>query len=116
MKLGLIESQFADIIWKNEPLASGELVRICAEKLEWKKPTTYTVLRKLCNKGIFQNEDGIVSSRISKEDYYAMQSEEFVNETFAGSLPAFLAAFTSRQKLSEDEIKELQDLIDKNRG
>lgn len=115
MKLGVIESRFADIIWENEPLASGQLVKLCAEKLEWKKPTTYTVLRRLCERGIFQNEDGIVSSLISKEDYYAMQSEEFVNETFAGSLPAFLTAFTSRQKLSEEEIKELQDLIDRSR-
>lgn len=115
MKLGVIESRFADIIWENEPLASGQLVKLCAEKLEWKKPTTYTVLRRLCERGIFQNEDGIVSSLISKENYYAMQSEEFVNETFAGSLPAFLTAFTSRQKLSEEEIKELQDLIDRSR-
>lgn len=115
MKLGVVESRFADIIWENEPLASGQLVKLCAEKLEWKKPTTYTVLRRLCERGIFQNEDGIVSSLISKENYYAMQSEEFVNETFAGSLPAFLTAFTSRQKLSEEEIKELQDLIDRSR-
>lgn len=115
MKLGVIESRFADIIWENEPLASGQLVKLCAEKLEWKKPTTYTVLRRLCDRGIFQNEDGIVSSLISKEEYYAMQSEEFVNETFAGSLPAFLTAFTSRQKLSEEEIKELQELIDRSR-
>ncbi len=115
MKLGIIESQFADIIWENEPLPSGELVKLCAEKLEWKKPTTYTVLRKLCNRGIFQNENGIVCALISKEEFYAMQSEEFVKETFNGSLPAFLTAFTSRQKLSEEEIEELQKLIDENR-
>lgn len=115
MKLGLIESKFADIIWANEPIASGKLVKLCAEKLEWKKPTTYTVLRRLCDRGIFCNENGMVSSVISREDYYAMQSEEFVNETFAGSLPAFLTAFTSRQKLSEEEIKELQALIDRSR-
>lgn len=115
MKLGLIESRFADIIWENEPLASGKLVKLCAEELEWKKPTTYTVLRRLCDRGIFRNEGGVVSSIVSKEEYYAIQSEEFVNETFSGSLPAFLTAFTSRQKLSEEEIKELQDLIEKSR-
>lgn len=115
MKLGLIESRFADIIWENEPVASGKLVKLCAEELEWKKPTTYTVLRRLCDRGIFRNEGGVVSSIVSKEEYYAIQSEDFVNETFSGSLPAFLTAFTSRQKLSEEEIKELQDLIEKSR-
>lgn len=116
MKLGAIESQFADIIWHNEPIPSGELVKICAKELSWKKSTTYTVLRKLCERGIFQNVDGMVSSVISKEDFYAIQSEEFVQETFKGSLPAFLTAFTSRNKLSEQEIQELEQLIKKNRG
>lgn len=116
MKLGVIESQFADIIWQNEPIPSGELVKLCATELRWKKSTTYTVLRKLCERGIFQNVDGVVSSVISKEDFYAIQSEEFVQETFKGSLPAFLAAFTSRNKLSEQEISELEQLIKKNRG
>ena len=116
MKLGAIESQFADIIWHNEPIPSGELVKICAKELSWKKSTTYTVLRKLCERGIFQNVDGMVSSVISKEDFYAIQSEEFVQEKFKGSLPAFLTAFTSRNKLSEQEIQELEQLIKKNRG
>ena len=116
MKLGVIESQFADIIWHNEPIPSGDLVNICAKELSWKKSTTYTVLRKLCERGIFQNVDGMVSSVISKEDFYAIQSEEFVQETFKGSLPAFLTAFTSRNKLSEQEIQELEQLIKKNRG
>ena len=110
-KLGVIESRFADIIWNNEPIKSGELVKICAEELSWKKPTTYTVLRKLCERGIFQNVDGIVSSVISRDEFYAMQSEQFVNDNFKGSLPAFLAAFTSRNKLSEQEIEELEELI-----
>ena len=110
-KLGVIESRFADIIWNNEPVKSGELVKICAEELSWKKPTTYTVLRKLCERGIFQNIDGIVSSVISRDEFYAMQSEQFVNDNFKGSLPAFLAAFTSRNKLSEQEIEELEELI-----
>ena len=111
MKLGQIETIFADLIWKNEPIASGNLVKLCNETLDWKKSTTYTVLKKLCERGIFQNENGIVTSRISKEAFYAEQSEEFVNENFGGSLPAFLAAFTSRNKLSEKEIIELMQLI-----
>lgn len=115
MRLGVIETRFAEMIWANEPIASGKLVKMCAEEFEWKKPTTYTVLRRLCDRGLFCNEGGVVSSIISKEDYYAMQSEEFVKETFAGSLPAFLTAFTSRQKLSKEEIQELQELIDKSK-
>lgn len=116
MKLGAIEARFADIIWKNEPISSGELVKICVKELSWKKSTTYTVLRKLCERGIFQNIEGIVSSVISRDDFYAIRSEEFVQETFKGSLPAFLTAFTSRNKLSEQEIFELEHLIKKNRG
>ena len=112
MKLGVVESQFADIIWQNEPLSSTELVKICLEKLEWKKSTTYTVVRKLCERGIFKNENGTVSSLISKEDFYAMQSEKFVDETFEGSLPAFIAAFTKRKQLSSEEIEQIQRMID----
>lgn len=110
-KLGVIETHFAEIIWKHEPLSSRELVELCEEELSWKKSTTYTVLKKLCDRGIFQNNKGTVTSQISREEYYAVQSEEFVNETFKGSLPAFLAAFTSRNKFSEQEIEELQRLI-----
>ena len=115
LKLGVIEARFADIIWNNEPLSSGELVKRAAEELDWKKSTTYTVLKKLCERGFFQNENGTVSSKISKADYYAMQSEEFVNETFGGSLPSFIAAFTSRNKLSEKETLELVQLIMESR-
>ena len=112
LKLGLVESKFADIIWSHEPLPSGELVKLCEVQLHWKKPTTYTVLRKLCERGIFQNADGMVTSRISREDFYAMQSEKFVEETFAGSLPAFLAAFTTRKSLTAEEIAQIRSLID----
>jgi len=112
IKLGVVESQFADIIWENEPLSSTELVKICLEKLEWKKSTTYTVLRKLCERGIFRNDNGKVSSVISKEDFFAMQSEKFVEETFEGSLPAFIAAFTKRKQLKADEIEQIQRMID----
>lgn len=113
--LGAVESRFADIIWENEPLSSGALVRLCEAALHWKKPTTYTVLRKLCARGIFQNENGTVTALLSRQEFYARQSEAFVDTSFGGSLPAFLAAFTTRKKLSEQEIRELQTLIDQNR-
>ena len=97
MKLGSVESRFADIIWHNEPLTSGQLVQLCQQELNWKKPTTYTVLRKLCERGLFKNENGTVTSLISRENFQSLQSEQFVEETFKGSLPAFIAAFTARK-------------------
>lgn len=112
LKLGVVESRFADLIWRNEPLHSRELVQLCQAELNWKKPTTYTVLRKLCERGIFQNVEGIVSSRISRQEFYAMQSEKFVEETFEGSLPAFLAAFAARKPLSQEEVAEIRRMID----
>ena len=114
-KLGAVEARFADLIWENEPLASGELVRLCGKELDWKKSTTYTVLRRLCERGIFQNENGTVTSCLSKQDFYAKQSVQFVEESFDGSLPQFLAAFTTKKKLSQKEIEELEKLIDKSR-
>ena len=116
IKLGAIEARFADLIWQNEPISSGELVKLCQQELTWKKPTTYTVLRRLCERGLFQNENSVVTSCISRQEFYARQSEKFVEETFDGSLPAFLAAFGSRKKLSEGEIDQLQQLIDRMRG
>lgn len=115
MGLGIIEKRFADIIWSHEPIASGELVKLCAEELDWKKSTTYTVLKKLCEKGYFKNENGIVTSIISQEEFYASESDNFVKETFKGSLPAFIAAFSSKNKLTKEEIVELQELINKSR-
>ena len=112
IRLALVESVFADIIWENEPISSGELVKLCEEKLNWKKSTTYTVLRKLCGRGIFQNKDGKVTSVLSKSQFQAVQSEQFVSETFGGSLPAFIAAFTARKGLSEQEIDQIRKLID----
>lgn len=112
VRLAFVESNFADIIWENEPVASGELVKLCEEKLNWKKSTTYTVLRKLCERGIFQNKDGIVTSILSKQEVQVAQSEQFLSETFGGSLPAFLAAFTSSKKLSQEEINEIHKMID----
>ena len=111
-KLGVVEAKFADIIWRQEPLSSGELVKICAEELSWKKSTTYTVLKKLCDKGIFRNQEGRITSLISRQDFYAAQSARFVEDTFEGSLPAFLAAFTSRKSLSREEIAEIRNMID----
>ena len=108
MKLGLVESKFADMIWSHEPLSSRELVNLAQAELGWKKSTTYTVLKKLCDRGIFQNQGGIVTSRISRQDFFAMQSEKFVEETFAG----FLAAFTQRKPLSQQEIAEIRRMID----
>lgn len=111
-RLGVIESKFADIIWNNEPLGSGELVKLAQNELEWKKSTTYTVLRKLCGRGIFRNENGTVTSCISKEEFFAKQSKQYVEEEFGGSLPAFLAAFTNGNKLSKEEADEIRRMID----
>ena len=111
-KLGAVESRFAELIWENAPINSTALVRLCEKELGWKKSTTYTVLKKLCARGIFQNVNGTVRVLVSKEAFAAAQSERFVEETFSGSLPAFLAAFTSRKPLSKSELEELQQLID----
>jgi len=116
MKLGAIESRFAQIIWDNEPLTTGQLIGLCARELEWKRTTTYTVLKKLCDKGIFKTENSLVTAVISRQEFEGMQSEQFVEETFKGSLPAFLTAFNSRKKLSDADIDEIQKLIDSMRG
>jgi len=116
MKLGAIETRFAEIIWANAPLTTNQLIKLCAEELGWKRTTTYTVLKKLCEKGIFKTENSLVTAVISKREFEGMQSEQFVEETFKGSLPAFLTAFNSRKKLSESEIDEIQKLIDQMRG
>ena len=111
-QMGTVESKFADIIWENEPISSTELSKRSEEILKWKKSTTYTVLKRLCDKGIFQNNKGTVTSLISKQEFYSLQSEKFVEETFEGSLPAFLAAFSKRKKLSADEVAQLRKMID----
>lgn len=111
LQMGVVESRFADIIWKNEPLSSKELAKRSEEELKWKKTTSYTVLKRLCDKGIFQNNKGTVTSIISREEFYSMQSEKFVEETFEGSLPAFLTAFTSRKTLSPEEVEQLRKIV-----
>ena len=113
-RLGEIEMKFAELIWSREPIASGELAALCLEELNWKRTTTYTVLKRLCDKGIFQNEKGIVTSRVSRQMFQAKQSEEFVKGAFGGSLPDFVAAFVSQKKLSREEIEELKRIIDEN--
>ena len=115
-KLGEVESIFAGIIWNNEPLSSRRLAELAEEKLNWKRTTTYTILKRLCDRGLFRNQNGTVTSLVSREEFYARQSERFVEDTFQGSLPAFLAAFGSRKKLSDSEIDELQSIIDSMRG
>lgn len=115
MRLGAVESRFADIIWKREPLPSGELVKLCQAELGWKKSTTYTVLRKLCDRGIFQNEGGVVTALISREEFNTLQSRHFVEETFDRSLPAFLAAFMGGKTISDAEAEELKAVIDRFR-
>ena len=112
MKLGNVESRFADLVWEHAPLGSGELVKLCEKELNWKKPTTYTVLRKLCQRGLFRNEGGVVTAAMSREEYCALQSEEFVEETFGGSLPGFIAAFTQRRKLTAEEAEAIRKLIE----
>jgi len=112
MKLGAVESHFADIIWENEPLTTKELTVLCEKELNWKRTTTYTVLKKLCNRGIFATNDSVITSLISKEEFSASQSEEFVRENFQGSLHAFIAAFTSKKTLSHEELTEIKELLD----
>lgn len=115
-RMGTAEARFAELIWANEPVTSGQMAKISATEFNWKKTTSHTVLKRLCERGIFQNNGGVVRSLISREEYYARHSKTYVEETFGGSLPAFLAAFGTGQKLSEQEIDELKKLIDGMKG
>lgn len=110
-KLGIIESKFADLIWDHQPVSTSELIKLCEKEFEWKRTTTYTVLKRLSEKGLFENENGTVKALMSREEFYSLKTETFVNESFGGSLPAFLAAFTSRKKLSGEEVDEIKKLI-----
>lgn len=111
-RLGAIETKFADIVWENAPISSGELVKLCGSKLEWKKSTTYTVLKKLCDRGLFQNEGGIVRVLVTRQAFNARQSQRFVEETFDGSLPAFIAAFAAGKKISERDLTYIRRMLD----
>lgn len=112
LKMGTSEAKFADMIWEREPIASGDLARLAGQVFSWKKTTAFTVLKRLCERGLFQNREGVVTSLISKKEFYARHSEQYVKEAFGGSLPAFLAAFGSGKKLTEKEIDEIQKIID----
>ena len=116
MELGEVQERFAKIVWENAPIPSGELAKLCEKELNWKKSTTYTVLKKLCDRGIFANEDGVVRSLYNKEQFYAAQSRQYVDEAFEGSLPAFMAAFSSGRRLSEKDVKEIRALLDSWEG
>jgi len=116
LKMGTAEARFADIIWANEPITSGQLAKIGATDFNWKKTTSHTVLNRLCERGLFKKENGVVTSLISRDEYYARHSEQYIEETFGGSLPAFLASFGTRKKLSDKEIEELQKVIESMRG
>lgn len=111
-RLGAVESKFADIIWSHKSLSTTELIRLAEAQLGWKRTTTYTVLKRLCSRGLFETENGIVNVLISKEEFYSKRSEEIVYDDFGGSLPAFIAAFTSRKNLTEKEIDEIKDIIE----
>ena len=111
-RLAPLEAKFADLIWKTEPVASGELAKLALQELSWKRTTSYTILKRLVENGMFVNEGGTVRSLISRDAYYAMQSERMVEENFSGSLPAFIAAFSKTKKLTRQEVDQLQALID----
>ena len=111
-KLADAESRFADIIWDNEPMSSRQLIQMAEGKLGWKSTTSYTVLRRLCDRGIFKNENSVVTSCVSREEFYSEKSRQFVDEAFGGSLPKFLAAFMGRKNLSKREVDEIQQLIE----
>ena len=112
LKLGVVETKFAELVWANAPISSGELVKLCAKELEWKKSTTYTVLKKLCEKGLFENDGGTMIVRMDRQQYLSAQSRQFVDDSFSGSLPAFLAAFAQGGQLSEQDISEMRRLIE----
>ena len=112
MRLGTVEAKFADIIWDNEPLRSREIAAISGKELGWQKTTSHTVLKRLCDKGIFKNEKGMVTSLISREEFYAQQGEKMVEESFEGSLPAFIAAFSKGKKVSKKELAELRAMVE----
>lgn len=114
-KLAESEERFAELIWQNEPIGSGELVKLSEKEMNWKKSTTYTVLKKLCEKGIFQNKNAVVSSLITRDEYDAKQSVRFVEDTFGGSLPKFLTSFIGAKKLNKHQAEELKKLIDKHK-
>lgn len=112
IQLGVIEARFADMIWAREPVTTSELVKLAEQTFQWKRTTTHTVIKRLCDKGLFENNKGTVTSRISRSQFHSMQSRSFVEHTFDGSLPAFLAAFTKDRALTPEETNEIRKLIE----
>ena len=110
------EYRFCEILWENEPVSSSALVRRCSEQLEWKKSTTYTVIRRLSERGVLKSENAVVTSLVSKEEVLTAESTEVVEKTFSGSLPSFIAAFTRKKPLTQKEIDEIQQIIDAYKG
>lgn len=113
--LARLEAKFADLIWAYEPIMSPELVKLSEKEMNWKKSTTYTVLKKLCDKRIFKNEKAVVSAILTRDEFYAMQSRRYVEDTFGGSLPKFITAFIGSGKLDRRQVEELKRLIDEHR-
>ncbi len=114
-KLSKSETRFAEIIWQCEPIGSGELVKLCEKEMKWKKSTTYTVLKNLCDKGIFQNQNAVITSLLKRDEFYAKQSRRYVEDAFGGSLPKFLTAFIGGRKLTDSQAAELKKLIDEHK-
>mgnify|MGYP003356768819 FL=1 len=112
IQLGIIESRFADMIWEHEPVTSTELVKLAEKEFSWKRTTTHTVIKRLCEKGLFVNNKGTVTSLMSRDQFYANQSRQFVEDSFEGSLPAFIAAFTKGNSLSSEEAAAIRKMID----
>ena len=115
LQMGAVEERFAQIIWAHEPVTTSQLVIHAQEELHWKKTTTYTVLKRLCEKGLFQNEHGTVTSLLSQADYDTHRSQQFIEDSFGGSLPAFLAAFCAGKELSSQEVAALREMIERHR-
>ena len=112
IQLGVIEARYADMIWEHEPVSSSELVKMTAVEFNWKRTTAHNVLRRLIDKGLFKNESGLVTAVISREEFYSRQSKKYVQDTFAGSLPAFIAAFTQNNRLTVEEAEAIHKIID----
>lgn len=110
--LGLVEGKFCDLVWANAPVTTAQLVKLCEKGLNWKRTTTYTVLKHMIDRGLFENDNKTVRVLITRDEFYADQSREYVSEQFEGSLPKFIAAFTSKSKLSREEAEELKRMID----
>ena len=111
LKLGTVELQFANIIWAHAPVTTKELVGMCGEQLNWQRTTTYTVLKKLCDRGMFVTENSTVKVLISRDEFYALQSQKLIEEAFGGSLPAFIAAFAAHKPLSKEQMEEISRLM-----